>query len=188
MPIDPDDLFLIGQVTQPHGVYGEMKVRPETDDPDRFVEIERVFLGADPRAAVRSAHTVESVRYQPMKNGTVAALVGVEGVDSREAAADLRGTKVYAHVDDLPPLAEGEVFVHDLIGMTVVLVDEDDAPTGETLGTVRDVFESGASYLFSVARDGLHDLLIPDVEPIVRSVDADAREIRVFPPNGLLDL
>lgn len=188
MPIDPDDLFLIGQVTQPHGVHGEMKVRPETDDPARFVEIERMYFGADPRAAARKAFAVDTVRYQTMKNGTVAALVAVEGIDSREEAGDLRGTKVFAHADDLPPLAEGQVFVHDLIGMTVVLVDEDDELTGETLGTVRDVFENGASFLFSVIREGQPDLLVPDVPPIVRAVDAEAREIRVFPPDGLLDL
>ena len=188
MPIDPDRLLLIGRVTQPHGVRGEMKVRPETDDPARFAELDRVFIGSEAREAARRERPVEGVRYQGMKNGTVAVLLAVEGVDTREDAADLRGADVFAHEADLPPLAEGEVFVHDLIGMTAVVVNEDDEPTGETIGTVRDVYENGASFLFAVARDGRPDLLVPDVEPVVRKVDAEARQIHVLPPDGLLDL
>ena len=123
-----------------------------------------------------------------MKNGTTAVLLALTGVDSREDAADLRGQSVFAHADDLPPLEDGEVFVHDLIGMAVVVVDEDGQPTGETVGEVRDVLETGASLMFSVARDGRADLLVPDVPPIVREVDTEAREIRILPPDGLLDL
>ncbi|MEM6326983.1 MAG: ribosome maturation factor RimM [Bacteroidota bacterium] len=185
---DPDTLLLVGRVTQPHGVHGEMKVFPETDDPARFADMERVFVGADARRAARTTREVEGVRFQSMKNGTVAVLLALADVTTREGAGALRGQMVYAHADDLPPLEDGEVFVHDLIGMTVVVVDEDDHPTGETVGTVRDVFETGASFLFSVAREGRPDLLVPDVEPIVRAVDAEAREIRLFPPDGLLDL
>ena len=188
MPTDPESLFLVGHVTQPHGVRGEMKVRPETDDPARFGLFDRLFIGADARGAARQERDVKGVRFQSMKNGSVAVLLTLEDVDSREAAADLRGLQVFAHEDDLPPLDEGEVFVHDLIGMTVLVVDEDDEPTGETVGTVRDVFDSGATFLLSVAREGRPDLLVPDVEPIVRAVDPEAREIRVFPPEGLLDL
>ncbi|OZC03170.1 ribosome maturation factor RimM [Rubricoccus marinus] len=185
---DSDALFLVGRITQPHGVRGEMKVRPETDDPERFGLFDRLFIGPDARTAARREQDVQSIRFQQMKNGTTAVLLTLKTVTSREDAGDLRNQNVYAHEDDLPPLADGEVFVHDLIGMTVVIVDEDDEPTGETIGTVRDVFESGASFLYSVTRDGQPDLLIPDVEPIVRSVDGEAREIRVFPPDGLLDL
>lgn len=185
---DPDSLLLVGRVTQPHGVHGEIKVRPETDDPERFGLLDRVFVGADARRAARAEREVDGVRFQTMKNGTVAVLLSLVGVDSRDAAGDLRGQAVFALEDDLPPLEEGEVFVHDLIGMTVVMVDDDDQPTGETVGTVRDVYESGASFLFAVAREGRGDLLVPDVPAIVREVDPEAREIRILPPDGLLDL
>ena len=186
--VNPDDLFLVGQVTLPHGVHGEMKVRPETDDPARFALFERIYIGADAPRAARSEREVEGVRFQTMKNGTTAVLLGLAGVDTREDAADLRGQSVFAHVGDLPPLEDGEVFVHDLIGMSVVVVDEKEQPTGETVGEVRDVLETGASLMFSVAREGRPDLLVPDVPPIVRAVDTDAREIRILPPDGLLDL
>ncbi|MEM1056282.1 MAG: ribosome maturation factor RimM [Bacteroidota bacterium] len=185
---DPETLFLVGRVTQPHGVQGEMKVRPETDDPERFGLLDRVFVGADAARASRTEREVDGVRFQQMKNGTTAVLLSLADVDSREAAGDLRGQSVFAHEDDLPPLEDGEVFVHDLIGMTVVVLDEDEQPTGETVGTIRDVFEGGATFLFAVQREGRPDLLVPDVEAIVREVDAEAREIRILPPDGLLDL
>ena len=188
MPTDSDRLFLVGRITQPHGVMGEMKVRPETDDPARFGLFDRLFVGPDAAGAARREREVTGVRFQHMKNGTVAVLLRLADVESREAAGDLRGMDVFAHEDDLPPLDEGEVFVHDLIGMRVLVVDDEGEPTGEVVGTVRDVFDSGATFLFSVAREGRPDLLVPDVDPIVRVVDAEAREIHIVPPEGLLDL
>ena len=175
--IAPDTLLLVGTVGRPHGVSGELKVIPETDDPDRLRDLRRVFVGTS--AEVARERVIESLRFQPNKHG-VAALMKFEGVAGRDGADLLRGQLVFAAEDDLPPLEEGEVYLHDLIGLAVVTED------GETVGTVTDVL-LGAQDLLVVQRDGKPDALVPDVDEIVTLVDLDAEQITIAPPEGLLD-
>lgn len=174
----PDSLLLVGTVGRPHGVLGEVKVVPETDDPERLRALERVFVGDAPERAEERA--VESLRFQPTRRG-LTALVRLAGISGRDAADLLRGLNVYAAETDLPPLDEGEVFLHDLIGLAVV-TDE-----GDEVGTVTDVLTGGAQPLLVVKRDGKPDALVPDVDEIVTDVDLDAERITIRPPEGLLD-
>ncbi len=178
---DPDRLLLMGRVTRPHGVRGEMKVAPDTDDPQRFDGLERLFLGATPETA--REREVEHVRFQYPKGRTV-VLLSLAGVDSVEAVEDLRGAQVYADPDDLPALEDGEAFLHDMIGLTVIEVDEHGAELGE-LGTVRDLYD-GSQLLFAIARPGAPDVLLPDVDEFVIRLDLDARRLYVRPPEGLI--
>ena len=181
---DADSLLLMGRCGRTHGLRGEIKVFPETDDPDRFLALDRVFVGDTASDAVERA--VEGVRFQPLK-GRVVVLLHLAGMTTPEEAEVLRGLFVYAHEADLPPLDEDEVYLHDLIGLAVIEVDADDTPVGAPLGIVRDVLEGGAQLLLVVAREGRPDVLIPDVPEIVRAVDLDAARMLVHPPEGLLD-
>lgn len=181
---DPENLLLVGTVGRPHGVRGDVKVAPETDDPRRFDALRRVFIGASPETARELA--VSDVRYQYPK-GRVVVLLGL-GLAGREGAEALRGQRVYALGTDLPPLAEGETFLHDLVGFAVEEVDADGTPTGRTLGTVRDLYEA-AQLLFAIApADGGPDVLLPDVPDFVRATDVPGRRLLVAPPEGLFDL
>ncbi|MEP0548253.1 MAG: ribosome maturation factor RimM [Rhodothermales bacterium] len=177
-PVEPDSLILVGTCGPPHGVRGELKVIPETDDPGRLADLESLFLGPSPERA--RARTVEGIRFQTTKRGTV-ALVTFAGVPDREAADALRGLSVFAVESDLPALAEGEVFLHDLIGLGVVTED------GEDVGTVQDVLTGGAQRLLLVKRPGRPDALVPDVDAIVTDINLDAGQITIAPPEGLLD-
>ena len=179
---DPDRLLLMGRVTRPHGVRGEMKVAPDTDDPQRFDGLERLFLGRDQASAREVA--VEGVRFQYPKGKTV-VLLSLDGVDSVEAVEDLRGVQLYADPDDLPALDEGEVYLHDMIGLTVVEVDDDGAEVGE-LGTVRDLYD-GSQLLIAIARPDGSQVLLPDVDEFVIRLDLDARRLYVRPPEGLVE-
>ncbi len=177
-PVEPDSLILVGTCGPPHGVRGELKVIPETDDPERLADLEEMFLGPSPERA--RGRAVEGIRFQTTKRGT-AALVTFAGVPDREAADALRGLGVYAVESDLPALAEGEVFLHDLLGLGVVTED------GEDVGTVQDVLTGGAQRLLLVKRPGQPDALVPDVDAIVTQIDLDAGQITIRPPEGLLD-
>lgn len=177
-PTEPDSLLLVGTCGRPHGVRGEVKVVPETDDPERLLGLEQLFVGAEPERA--RALTVETIRFQPTRRGLV-VLVQFEGVVGREGADLLRGQHVYAAEADLPPLDEGEVFLHDLIGLAVV------TDAGDAVGTVEDVLTGGAQPLLVVRREGKPDALVPDVDEIVTDLDLDAGQITIRPPEGLLD-
>lgn len=174
----PDDLLLVGRVVKAHGLRGEIKVAPETDDLGRLDAIKTLYLGRTPEAA--TAHAVEALRFQRTKRGPL-ALVQLGGTGTREAADALRKLGVYAAEADLPPLEEGEVFIHDLIGLDVV--GEDGAP----LGTVKDVLQQPAHDVYIVARDGASDSLIPAVEAFVADLDLGARRLVIRPIEGLLD-
>ncbi len=173
----------MGRVGKTHGVRGEVKVMPETDDPQRFADVERLYLGASPETA--RPVEVEGVRFQYPKGRTVIllALAGVETVEDAEA---LRNELLYADPDDLPGLEEGEAYLHDLIGLDVVEVDDDGVEASEPFGTVRDLYD-GAQLLFAIARPGKPDVLLPDVEEFVVRVDLEARRMAVRLPEGLID-
>jgi 16S rRNA processing protein RimM len=182
-PISPDSLFLVGRCGRAHGVRGEVKVFPGSGDSALLEGLDRVFVGPSPEEA--RAHAVMRVRLQPQKGRTVVLLL-LGDVPSREDAEALTGLYVYAAEEDLPPLERGEVYVHDLIGLAVVRVDEDGIGV-ETVGTVRDVLEGGAQLLLVVARDGAPDVLVPDVPEIVLDIDVPAGRILVDPPEGLFE-
>ncbi|MGB3544787.1 ribosome maturation factor RimM, partial [Rubrivirga sp.] len=177
-----DNLLLMGRVGKTHGVRGEIKVAPETDGPERFADLEVVHIGKSAASAQRFA--LEGVRFQYPK-GRTTVLLALEGVDSVEAAADLRGSLVWADPADLPALEDGEAFLHDLVGLTVIEVDDDGAEVAE-IGTVRDLYD-GAQLLFAVDRPGKSEVLIPDVDEFVVRTDLEARRLYVKPIEGLLE-
>ena len=180
---DPGRLLLMGRLGRTHGVRGELKTVPETDDPQRFAGVERLFVGAAPEGARPLA--VDGVRFQYPKGRTV-VLLAFDGIDTVEDAEALRGLNVYADPDDLEPLAEGEAYLHDLVGLAVVVVDEAGEPVGDPIGTVRDLYD-GAQLLFAIDRPGLGEVLLPDVDEFVHRIDLDARRLYIRPPEGLLE-
>jgi 16S rRNA processing protein RimM len=176
---DPDSLILVGRCGRPHGVRGDVKVYPETDDPESLRSLERLFIGASPAEA--RAYRVSNVRYRPIGGG-VELLVKLDGFDSREAADAVKGHAVYLPEEELPPV-EGEAhFLHDLVGLAVYEEGRD-----EPVGTVRDVLRGVAQDLLVVAREGRPDALVPDVDEFVSEVDLEAGRITITPPEGLLD-
>ena len=114
---NPEALLLVGRVGKTHGVQGEVKVIPETDDPKRFAALETIFLGQQPQDA--APHSVVSVRFQQSKRG-LTVLLKLDGIETIEQAAALRRKAVFAFEEDLPPLDDDEFFLHDLIGLDVV--------------------------------------------------------------------
>ena len=180
---EPDRLLLVGRVQKAHGIQGEIKVFPETDEPGRLVDLDRVFVGETPESA-REVE-VKTVRAQYPK-GRVIVLLTLDGVASREAADALRGAGIYAHEDDLPALEDGEVYLHDLVGLAAFArYDEGAEPV--RVGTVKEMLEGGAQLLFVIAQEGRPDAMIPDVDAFVEQVDVAAGRVVFTPPDGLLD-
>lgn len=152
--------LLVGQIIRPHGVGGEVRVEPYTDVPERFEWLESIFVG-DPPVPVG----IESVRYHQNL-----VLLRLRGDDSRDAAEMRRGQSLYVTEDQAIPLEEGEYFLHDLIGLTVV--DE----AGNTLGTLDDILETGANNVF-VVRNGSEELLLPDIPDVIIDILFDEQRL-----------
>jgi len=179
----PDDLLLMGRIGRPHGVRGEMKVTPDTDEPSRFELVNRLFLGASPEMA--RERRVDGVRFQYPKGRTV-ILLSLDAVDDLDAAEALRGNNLYASSTDLPPLEDGEAYLHDLIGLVAYFVDDSGESVGDPIGTVHDLLD-GAQLLFAIRREGKPDVLVPDVEAIVAAVDLEGKRLLLHPLEGLFD-
>ncbi len=167
----------MGRIVKPHGVMGELKVAPETDDPGRFQLLETIFVGAD--EASTSSFDILSVRLQPSRFG-ITVLLKLEGINSREAAESLNKLRVFASQDDLPQLDEGEYYLSDLIGLPVETV------AGEVVGTVADVYDGAGHDLLVIQRTGGGKAMVPLVPEIVPKIDIDQAIIRIDPVDGLL--
>ncbi len=164
---------MVGRIGRPHGVRGEVTVEVRTDDPDRRFTPGAV-LATEP--AGRGPLTVEAVKWH---SGTL--LLRIAGVEDRQAAEAIRNTLLVVEVADLPELDDDSFYDHQLVGLTVQLVD------GTVVGTVSGVRHDAAELLV-VRRPGTHDLLVPFVTAIVPTVDLAAGSLVLTPPEGLLEL
>lgn len=176
--VAPETMVQVGFIFRAHGMDGELKVNPEfTDDPARYEELDTVYVGQSPRAVTR--HTVSSVRYQDTKRGTT-VILGLADIASRTDAERVRKLKIFAAEDDLE-LADDEVFIHDLVGLTVV------TEAGETLGTVANYMEMPAQDVFVVHRPDGGEAMIPAVEDFIIDLNLEDDRLVVRPIDGLIE-
>ena len=173
-----EKLFEVGTIVRAHGVVGEVKIAPDMSDPHAFSTFETVYLGSSPQKARATA--LDGVRYQQVKQG-LTVIARLRGINTRDAADALRKTRVYVPEALLPPLDEGEYFLHDLVDLTVV------TESGDTVGHITEVLELPAQMTYRVARDGQPDVLIPDIPDVVKAIDFDAQRMIIHPLDGLLD-
>ncbi|SHN81283.1 16S rRNA processing protein RimM [Geodermatophilus obscurus] len=178
-PDDTTDTVVVGRIGRPHGVRGEVTVEVRTDDPDlRFAP--GAVLRTEP--ADRGPLTIAGHRWH-----REVLLLAIDGVESREAAEELRNTELHVPVAELPALEDPDVYYdHQLVGLTARL------PDGTELGTVSAVRHEGADLLVVRRRvDGevvAGELLVPFVTAMVPTVDLPGGFLVVDPPEGLLDL
>lgn len=176
--VAPAALIQVGFVFRPHGMEGELKINPEhTDDPARFEELDTAYVGRSPHQVTR--HSIASVRYQDTKRGTT-VILGLADVEDRTDAEEITKLRVFAHEDDLE-LGEDEVFIHDLVGLTVV------TEAGDELGTVANYMEMPAQDVFVVRRPNKEEAMIPAVEEFIIDIDLDGGQLVVRLVEGLFD-
>lgn len=170
----------IGVITRPHGVHGEVKVYPTTDYPERFEEVEQVVLkGLKGDQTAR----IEEVRY--FKN---LAIVKFDCFRTPEETRPYAGCDIMIPRDQGQPLEEGEYYIADLIGCQVVADEMSGELSGQTLGVVKDVLQTGANDVYVVEGPGGKELLLPVIPDCIRNVDIEKNIITVFLMQGLLDL
>lgn len=160
----------IGQVSKPHGVHGEVRVILHTDVPERFTWLKEVYVGQNPSRLV----AVEGARlHQNM------VLLKLAGYDDREAAEMLRGAWLQVPEAEAIPLNEGEYFLYQIEGLTVV------TDTGELLGTLLEVIETGANNVFRVVGPR-GEVLLPDTREVILDIDFDNGRVTIHLLPGLL--
>ena len=172
-----DELIIVGRVRKSHGVRGDLVVESITDDPDGvFASGRRLVAGTVTGDPAKDRRELTITSAQPFKGGFI---VHFDGIADRAIADTWRDRYLLLPASELEPLGDDEVYVHDLLGMRVELV------SGETVGTVEQLYELPQGLTLDVRRDK-GTVLVP-YDRIVTSVDRDARVIRIDPPAGLLD-
>ena len=172
--------LVVGHVTKPHGTKGELFVWPLTDNVDDvYAPGSTVLIGDEHGALDAEAGSLVVESTREFKRGL---LVKFQGLVDREAVAELGNRYLLVPIDSVRPREEDEVYYHELLGMQVVTRD------GETVGEVREVYETEPAHLLEVKSSAGKIHLIPFAERIVKKVDAEQRQIIIKPPPGLLDL
>jgi len=174
--VSSDDLVVIGEVTRPHGVRGDVRVLLQTDRPERFEGLRECLLW-DPVTDARTPARIRSVRRQ----GEDAVLLSLAGYDTPEAARVLMGRLIALPRAQAVPAPPGHAYPWQLAGCRVELED------GRVVGELRGVEPSPAHDLW-VVRGPAREHLIPAVPEIVLEVDLDAKRVVIRPPEGLLEI
>jgi len=170
-----DRLVVIGAIARTHGLSGQVRVTPMTDDPERFGRVRECVLW-DAAHDRRERYRITGTRRQG-----AAIVMTLEGCATAEAAAALVGRLVALPEDEALPLGPGRFYPWQLEGCRVLTED------GREVGRVTGIERSPAQDLW-IVRDDTREHLIPAVPEIVSEVDLAARRVVIRPPAGLLDL
>jgi 16S rRNA processing protein RimM len=168
--VDGEVRFLaIGRIVAPRGVRGELRVEIESDDPNRFLALQTVYLGEE--------HRPFRVRGARLHQGR--ALLVLAGIADRNAAEAWRGAYVYVAIEDALPLGENEYYHHQIVGLQAVTEE------GEALGRVSEVLITGANDVY-VIQGPRGEILLPAFEDVILAIDLPQGRMVVRIPEGLL--
>lgn len=164
-----EDLFKVGVITNTHGIRGEVKVFPTTDDPRRFSELKEILLDTGNEKTVLH---ISNVKF--FKNMVILKFKEYNDINEVEK---LRKKELFVTRENAVPLEENEYYIADLIGLKAV------SDEGEELGEVADVLQSAANDIYVIKKPGEKDLLVPAIKDCVKSVDipGDRIELHLLP-------
>ena len=169
-----EDLYQVGSITQTHGIRGEVKVFPLTDDISRFKNMKNLLLDGGKDGYI----TLEVENARSQKNLVILKFKGIDNINDIEK---YKSKSLYVTRANAVRLRKDEYFVADLIGLDVW---EDN---GAKLGILKDVIETGANDVYVIAMEDGKELLIPAIKECVLNVDIENRKMEVHVMEGLRD-
>lgn len=166
--------LVLGEILRPHGILGELRMRILTDFPERIKSLKTVYIGKDPNAEVLG-YKVEHMRMHQNYG-----LLKLSGVDDRTDADRLRELFVMVDFANAVPLEDDEIYLFQLIGLQV------ETETGEKLGKITEVLETGANDVYIISSPNYGEILIPVLNETILKTDVEAGIMVVHLPDGLL--
>ena len=168
-----ENLLQVGVITTTHGIRGDVKVFPTTDDPKRFLDLKNVILD--------DGKTTLDLEIQNVKFFKNLVILKFKGIDNINDIEKYKKAGLYVTREDAVELEEDEYFIADLIGMDVI------SDEGEQLGTISDVLQTGANDVYVISSKGQKDLLLPAIHECVLDVNVEERTMKVHLMPGLRD-
>lgn len=169
-----EKLLRIGVISSTHGIRGEVKVFPTTDDVTRFQKLKQVILDTG-----KEQIELEIERVKFFKQFVILKFKGIDTINEIE---QYKGKDLLVTRENAIPLEEDEYFIADLIGLKVV------SDEGETLGILKDVLQTGANDVYIVEREENKDLLLPAIRQCILETNLEEGRMTVHVLEGLFDL
>lgn len=169
-----EDVLKVGVITTTHGVRGEVKVFPTTDDPARFKKLKQVIL--DNGKEKRNLE-IEQVKF--FKNLVILKFKGIDNINDIEK---YKKAELFVTRENAVKLKKNEYFIADLIGLAVT------SDEGEDLGELRDVLQTGANDVYVIGKEGEEEILLPAIRDCVLEVDVEAGTMKVHLLPGLREM
>ena len=168
-----EQLLRVGVISSTHGVRGEVKVYPTTDDVNRFKKLKKVILDTG-----REYLDLEISGVKFFKNQVILKFKGIDNINDIEK---YKGKDLLVNREDAVALEENENYVADLIDLKVVTDD------GQVLGYLTEVMETGANDVYVVETEDGRELLLPAIRDCILDVDLDEEVMTVHILPGLFD-
>ena len=167
-----EELLQVGVITTTHGVRGEVKVFPTTDDPARFKKLKDVILD---NGKAKKDLEIENVKF--FKNMVILKFKGLDNINDVER---FRQAKLLVTRENAVELEEDEYFIADLISINVT------SDEGEELGTIKDVLQTGANDVYCIRTEEHGEVLIPAIKDCILDVDVEAGKMKIYLLDGLI--
>ena len=168
-----NDFIRVGVISSTHGIRGEVKVFPTTDDVNRFKNLKKVFLDTQKDQLELE---IEGVKF--FKQFVILKFKGIDNINDVEK---YKGNDILINRKDAVTLKENEYFIFELIGCTVV-TDE-----GQELGILSEVLSTGANDVYVVTTADKKEILLPYTEECILNIDIENKKIKAHIIPGLLD-
>ncbi len=163
----------VGKIINTHGVRGEVKVIPLTDDPQRFRQLKWVYTGDDNSKEI---FNIESIKF--FKNTVIVKFNNISGMDEAEK---LKGLYMYVDRQNAVKLPKDAYFICDLIGMEVF-----DENRGK-LGILKDIIQTGSNDVYIVRSENNGEILVPALKSVVKEISIEDKRVVVSLPEGLVE-
>ncbi|MCI6997863.1 MAG: ribosome maturation factor RimM [Eubacterium sp.] len=168
-----EQLLQVGVISSTHGVRGEVKVFPTTDDANRFKKLKKVILDTGMKK--------KELEIQGVKFFKQFVILKFKGIDNINDIEKYKGKSLYVTRENAVKLKKDEYFIADLIDMQVVLED------GTLLGILTDVMKTGANDVYCVESEKYGEVLLPAIGECILDVDVEGRKMTVHLMPGLID-
>lgn len=167
-----EEMLKVGVITSTHGVRGEVKVFPTTDDPARFKKSQKMILDTGKE---KLPLTIQNVKFFKQF-----VILKFEGFNDINAVEKYKKCPLLVSRKDAVPLLEDEYFIADMIGLTAVTED------GGHFGTLKDVIATGANDVYVIDTEKYGEVLIPAIKECILEVDIAGGRIKIRLMDGLI--
>ena len=167
-----NDYLQVGVITSTHGIRGEVKVFPTTDDPNRFKSLKKLVLD--------TGKTYLPLEIEGVKFFKQFVILKFKGIDNINDIEKYKKMPLLVSREDAVELEEDEYFMADMIGMEVITED------GKRFGELKDIMETGANDVYIVESDVHGEVLIPAIKECILDVDIENDKMTIRLMNGLI--